>query len=200
MTIPERSGTKTRPEGLIDLGNRSCRREPRQSAGTAIGLGNPHSPGSLREGEGRGYAPPSKLVSLDRGAVPVLVHHRAAVCTERGRRVPLARSGLKKRGRKKKTSTAPMQGPAPQPMYHNHHIRPTQRETSAPRSRRGRPLGPGLCGFPRTRPLKLSEKSRRRLRRSPTGRRKFLFGPFCPPGAGQVHAWSDAQSTFRTVS
>src|SRR5215212_5051981 len=47
---------------------------------------------------------------------------------------------------------------------------------------------------------KLSEESQRRSQRSPIGSRKVPFGPFRAPYSGQIHAWSVAQSPFRTVS
>jgi hypothetical protein len=57
-------------------------------------------------------------------------------------------------------------------------------------------FGPGLCGLPRISLLRLSEKSRTRPLRSPTGRRKGIFGPFCLPYTGQIQARSVARTLF----
>jgi hypothetical protein len=55
-------------------------------------------------------------------------------------------SGLQRGRKKKDVSVAQpvLLGPAPQPLYHNHHTRPMQREPAAPRSRRSSTLRPGL--------------------------------------------------------
>jgi hypothetical protein len=54
--------------------------------------------------------------------------------------------------------------------------------------------------LPRRLHERLSEKSRARLRRSPPGREKGLFGPIRLPHTGQIDGRRVARTPFRTVS